>query len=307
MNVSIVIPTYNPGKEFKVLIRNLLENLRHLQEETEIIIIDSCSSDGSLDFIENEKIKIIKIKKSEFNHGGTRNLGANIAKGEILVFVTQDALPTSNYAIKKLIEPLLKNDLIGMTYGRQLPHPNADYFGSFARKFNYPTESSIKTKSDKHKLGIKTVFVSNSFAAYKKEILMSKIGGFPKDTILSEDTYVAAKMVKNGYSIAYTGEAEVYHSHSYTIWQEFNRYFDIGTFYGRENWILKEFSAAEREGNKFVVSQFKDILKSKKIHLIPSFFLRNLMKLIGYKLGIRENLLPVYIKKKISMHKQFWD
>ncbi|WP_456364645.1 glycosyl transferase [Priestia aryabhattai] len=307
MNVSIIIPTYNPGKKFKVLIKKLLENLRHLQGEMEIIIIDSCSSDGSLDFIEDKKIKIIKIKKSEFNHGGTRNFGANIAKGEVLVFITQDALPANDYAIKKLIEPLLSNNSIGMTYGRQLPHPNADYFGSFARGFNYPTESSIKTKADKHKLGIKTVFVSNSFAAYNKEILLSKIGGFPKDTILSEDTYVAAKLIKSGYSIAYTGEAEVYHSHNYTIWQEFNRYFDIGTFYGRENWILKEFSAAEKEGNKFVITQLKDIWKSRRIYLFPSFFLRNSMKLIGYKLGIKENLLPVYIKKKISMHKQFWD
>jgi rhamnosyltransferase len=304
MKLSIIIPTYNPG----ILIRNIFETIKSYSQrlDSEIIIIDSSSTDGSLDFLEKENVKVIRIPKSEFNHGGTRNKAAHLAKGDILVYLTQDAIPVDSHSIEKLIKPLVEDTKIGMAYGRQLPHANADFFGAFARNFNYPEESQIKTLKDVNKLGIKTVFVSNSFAAYRKEYLM-EVGGFPTNTILSEDTYVAARMLKKGWAIAYVAEAQVYHSHNYTIIEEFKRYFDIGVFYGREKWILKEFAQAEGEGAKFVLEQLRAIIKEKKYYLIPSFFARNAMKFLGYRLGIYEKIIPLSMKKKISMHKQFWN
>jgi rhamnosyltransferase len=304
MRLSIIIPTYNPGG----LIRDIFETIRSYSQksDSEIIIVDSTSTDGSLDFLEKEGVEFIKIPKSEFNHGGTRNKAAHLAKGDILVYLTQDAIPVDSHSIEKLIKPLVEDTKIGMAYGRQLPHANADFFGAFARNFNYPAESQIKTLKDVNKLGIKTVFVSNSFAAYRKEYLM-EVGGFPTNTILSEDTYVAARMLKKGWAIAYVAEAQVYHSHNYTIIEEFKRCFDIGVFYGREKWILKEFAQAEGEGAKFVLEQLRAIIKEKKYYLIPSFFARNAMKLLGYRLGIYEKIIPLSMKKKISMHKQFWD
>ncbi|KFX36147.1 hypothetical protein GT94_03465, partial [Geobacillus stearothermophilus] len=82
---------------------------------------------------------------------------------------------------------------------------------------------------------------------------------------------------------------------------------DIGVFYGREKWILKEFAQAEGEGVKFVLEQLRAIIKEKKYYLIPSFFARNAMKFLGYRLGIYEKIIPLSMKKKISMHKQFWN
>lgn len=304
MRLSIIIPTYNPGESIKDIYKVLYPYTE--SPNSEVIIIDSSSTDGSIDFLRDKNIKIINIPKIEFNHGGTRNKAAQIAKGEILVYLTQDAIPVNSQSIEEIIKPLTKNKNIGMAYGRQLPHANADFFGAFARKFNYPDKSLIKTIDDKRKLGIKTVFVSNSFAAYKKECLMA-IGGFPQDTILSEDTYVAAKMLKRGWAIAYVAEAQVYHSHNYTIMEEFKRYFDIGVFYGREKWILEEFAQAEGEGMKFALEQFQTIIKEKKFYLIPSFFLRTISKYAGYKLGIHEKKLPLILKKKISMNKQYWN
>lgn len=304
MRLSIIIPTYNPGESIKDIYKVLYPYTE--SPNSEVIIIDSSSTDRSIDFLKGKNIKIINIPKIEFNHGGTRNKAAKIAKGEILVYLTQDAIPVNSQSIEEIIKPLTENKNISMAYGRQLPHANADFFGAFARKFNYPGKSLIKTIDDKRKLGIKTVFVSNSFAAYKKECLMA-IGGFPQNTILSEDTYVAAKMLKNGWAIAYVAEAQVYHSHNYTTIEEFKRYFDIGVFYGREKWILEEFAQAEGEGVKFVIKQFQTIIKEKRYHLIPSFFLRNVVKYVGYKLGIHEKKLPLILKKKISMNKQYWN
>lgn len=304
MKVSVIIPTYNAGQVLRK-IYSKVEKFSSI-DQGEIIVIDSSSNDGSLDFLQNENVQIISIPKSEFNHGGTRNLAAKKATGDILVYLTQDAVPANEDSIDNLIKPLIQNKDVGMSYGRQLPHNNADVFGAFAREFNYPNVSQVKTIKDKDRLGIKTVFVSNSFAAYRKDSL-EQVGGFPTNTILSEDTYVAAKMIKNDLSIAYVAEASVYHSHNYSILEEFRRYFDIGVFYGREKWILEDFAQAEGEGARFAINQLRYIVKSKKYHLVPSFFSRNFMKLAGYRLGIHEEKLPLNVKKNLSMHKQYWN
>lgn len=304
MKISIIIPTYNPGELLKVIFEEIKPFL--VSKDSEIIIIDSSSTDDSLTFLSNEKVNVIKIPKNEFNHGGTRNKASKIAKGDILIYLTQDAIPLSSNSIDEILKPFKQSETIGMAYGRQIPHKDADFFGAFARKFNYPEEGQIKNMKDAKKLGIKTVFVSNSFAAYRRDYL-EKVGGFPTNTILSEDTYVASKMVKNGWSIAYVAEAQVYHSHNYTIIEEFKRYFDIGVFYGREKWILEEFAQAEGEGAKFAIEQLKEIIQEKKFHLIPVYFSRNAMKFLGYRLGIMENKIPLSIKKKLSMHKGYWE
>jgi rhamnosyltransferase len=300
IKVSVIIPTFNAEK----YIQNILENIN--SQDYEVIIIDSGSTDNTLNIVSNYQCKIIQIKKSEFNHGGTRNIAAKLSKGDIVVFLTQDAVPVDRSAIEKLIEPIIKNDYIGMVYGRQLPHQNAKLMGSFARIFNYPNKSCIKNLKDVEKLGIKTVFCSNSFSAYKKSIF-EEVGMFPNHVILSEDTYVAAKMILAGYSIAYVAEAMVYHSHDYTILEEFKRYFDIGVFYGRENWILKNFSSAEGEGLKFVKEQAKFLLKNYAIHLYPELIIRNIAKYIGYRMGLNEKKIPLELKRKLSMHKGYWD
>ncbi|BAD66225.1 glycosyltransferase [Shouchella clausii KSM-K16] len=193
-----------------------------------------------------------------------------------------------------------------MTYGRQLPHSDAGVIGEFARINNYPQQSVIKHMGNKDKFGIKAVFCSNSFAAYRRESLEA-VGMFPNDVILSEDTYVCAKMILQNLKVAYVADAKVYHSHDYSIIQEFKRYFDIGVFYGKESWINKEFSKAEREGINFLFQQIKYIIGKRKAYLIPSVISRNICKYVGYKLGQKESFIPISLKKKLSMHKKYWD
>lgn len=298
MKVSVIIPTLNAED-------NLSNILSKIPDDYEVIIIDSSSSDRTIEIARSYNCYIKKIERNEFNHGGTRNIGAKMASGEILIFLTQDAIPKDKMAFNKITSPFIEYSDVGMAYGRQLPHKNAKRIGSFARLHNYPNKSMIKSKEDRKKLGIKTVFCSNSFAAYRKDIL-NKMGGFPLNVILSEDTYVCAKMLIEGYRVAYVAEAQVYHSHDYSIIQEFKRYFDIGVFYGREDWILKEFSQAEKEGIKFVITQIAYFIKKGAPHLIFEIVIRNFMKYLGYKMGMNEKKIPVSFKKKISMTKGYW-
>jgi len=131
------------------------------------------------------------------------------------------------------------------------------------------------------------------------------VGGFPKNSIFGEDMYVSAKMGQKGMKTAYCADAQVFHSHGYTFLQEFKRYFDNGVFHAKESWIQEEYGKAENEGFKYVLSEL-NFLGLKYWYLIPSSVIRNLLKLIGYKLGKNERFIPLSMKKIMSMNSAFW-
>jgi rhamnosyltransferase len=194
---------------------------------------------------------------------------------------------------------------IGVAYGRQLPRNNAQLIEAHARLFNYPDVSQIRTFEMKDEFGVKTAFTSNSFSAYRVSALR-QVGGFPLHTIVSEDMYVAAKMLKAGWSIAYCAESKVYHSHNYTLSQEFKRYFDIGVFNSRESWIMAEFGGAESEGFKFIKSEVLYLLNHNPFLVFESV-IRSAVKYAGYKFGKNEKRLPAFIKKIMSSQSYYWE
>ena len=88
---------------------------------------------------------------------------------------------------------------------------------------------------------------------------------------------------------AYVPEARVYHSHSFTIAQEFRRYFDTGVYHHRESWLRDQFGTPSGEGKRFVISELK-YLFPRYMNLIPLALLRTISKASGYQLGLRELL-----------------
>lgn len=299
--VSVIIPTRNAAAYLPLLIQNLSkQTVPH-----ELIIIDSESTDGTQQIAQIANSEFVSIPKASFNHGATRNLGVHLAKNDIVIFLTQDALPVSLNTLEILVTMLISREDISMAYGRQIPYSETGVFGRFARLINYPEISLIKTKELIPIMGIKTCSCSNSFAAYRKSEL-SSIGGFPSDTILGEDVSVAARFILQGKGVAYCAEAEVYHSHDYTLREEFKRYFDIGVFHEEQQDVLREFSNAELEGFKYVLQEWQYLRENGKSTLIPNQLVRTAAKYIGYKIGRFENWIPVNLKRRLSMHPDFW-
>jgi rhamnosyltransferase len=302
MSISVIIPTYNAQK----YLPKLLDKLSKQTINFELIIIDSSSSDNTLEIAKEYASKIITIPKSEFDHGATRSKALDEASGDIVVFLTQDALPTSNDAIEKLTDILIKNKDVAAVYGRQIPYEDATLFGKHLREFNYKDSSYIKSLSDKESFGIKTAFCSDSFAAYKKDAIKS-VEFFKAGTIVGEDMHIVARLLLKGYKKAYCADASVYHSHNYTILEDFKRYFDTGVFHVCEPWLIEKFGKAEGEGKKFIKSELNYLIKNRAYHKLPEFVIRNGMKLIGYKLGKNYKKLPKSLAKSLSMHKSWWD
>lgn len=300
--IQVIIPIYKPDHKLIELLKKIKEQSI---EDIPLLIIDSGSNDEYKSEIKNMNCLVKKIDVKTFNHGGTRQMGADMFPDkDIYIFLTQDAILANEKSIENIVK-VFDNFNIGCAYGRQLPHKDANLFSSYARLFNYKDKSYIYSINDKEKYGMKTAFCSNSFAAYRRKAL-NEIGGFPINTILSEDMYVAAKMLLNKWSVAYCSDAIVYHSHDYTIWQEFKRYFDIGVFHSRESWIKDTFGGAEGEGKKYIISEFKYLIK-RNIVLIFPMIIRDIMKFLGFRLGMKERFINKHIKRKISMTKNFWN
>lgn len=301
LKISVIIPTYNAQR----YLPKLLEKLKIQTISFELIVIDSSSEDNTVEIVKQYTKNVIVIPQDEFDHGGTRSKAAKLAQGDILVYLTQDALPFDEHTIENIVN-VFNNDKVGAAYGRQVPYPDTNIFGKHLREFNYSDTSYLRSLEEKRIFGIKTAFLSDSFASYRKSAL-EDIGWFKDGLILGEDAYAGAKLILDEYSLAYVSEAKVYHSHDYSIWQEFKRYFDIGVFHKTEEWILKEFGKAQGEGMKYIKSEINYLLSHGAWYLLPEFFLRNGMKYLGYKLGQNYNNLHSSLIKKFSMHPKWWN
>ena len=299
---AVIIPIYKPDSKFNQLL-HMLKKQKKVPFDVYIIDSGSRINDYQRD-LDGLSYRIVKTTPQEFNHGKTRRDAAENCKDySYLVFMTQDAIPVDEFSISNLLKAF-QNPSVGCAYGRHLPHKDANIFATKARLFNYPNKSCLKGYFNINKLGIKTSFISDTFAAYRVAAL-KEIGGFPEDVILGEDTYVASKMIISKWVNAYVADAQVFHSHNYSILQEFRRYFDTGVFHSREPWIRKFFGEAEGEGKRFVITELT-YLFYHGVYRIPEAIFRDGCKFLAYKMGLNEKYIPVKIKRKCSMMKTYW-
>jgi len=269
-----------------------------------VLIVDSASSDNTAELVRGAGFKLHTILRSDFDHGATRQLGADLMPdAELLVYLTQDAVLASPAAIANLLKAF-DDASVGAAFGRQMPRINAGAIEAHARLFNYPGVSRVRDLSTRNELGSKSIFLSDSFSAYRRSALMA-VGGFPANVIFGEDTMLAGRLHLAGWKTAYVAEAAVIHSHGYTFGREFRRYFDIGALYSHEDWLVTEFGGATGEGKRFVFSELRYLAKHAPL-LIPSAILRTALKLLGYKLGRNQAKLSSDMRLRLTMNKNFW-
>jgi rhamnosyltransferase len=297
--ISVIIPTRNAEGQ----IRALLEALRGQSVPCEIIVVDSSSADRTVIIAESFGAKTKIIVRGCFGHGRTRNLGARLASGDIIVFLTQDALPADEHFLENLIEPL-EDPEIAAAYGRQIPKADAKPTEKFSRFFNYPDVPLIKDSRAFSTLGIKTFFFSNVSSAIRKKEFEEQ-GGFSENLIMNEDMLFAGRLIKSGYKIAYVPEATVIHSHNYSLRQQFRRYFDIGVFL-RNNLETLNYADPNNVGARFLKEAFRYLIKNGHYRWCPYLAGEALSKLIGYKLGRNYDRLPLSLRRTISMHGNYW-
>lgn len=121
---SIIIPTKNGGAIFSQAMEMLYA--QKYDKPYEVIVIDSGSTDGTLEIVNRYPVvKLVQIKPEDFGHGKTRNLGARLAEGRYLVFITQDAVPATDRWLFNLVRNLERPEVAG-SYGRQIPREDTN-------------------------------------------------------------------------------------------------------------------------------------------------------------------------------------
>lgn len=318
LSVDIIIPTYRPDDQFYKLLGRLLKQtvktIDKVDEAAEeylnkIFIINTEEKYFDKDKFQkvckgSKQIEVRHITRQEFDHGGTRNFAASLSTSDVIMFMTQDAMPEDYRLVENLIKPLKKEN-VAVAYARQLPNERAGEIERYTREFNYPANSIYKSKNDIETLGIKTYFCSNVCSAYIREIYM-RLGGFVTQTIFNEDMIFASKVIQSGYQIAYAADARVIHSHKYTYRQQFTRNFDLGVSQRQYREIFENIKS-ESEGIALVKKTAKHLIQKGKFYLIPDLILQSGFKFLGYKAGLRYEKLSKKTRSKFSMNKSYWD
>ncbi len=300
--VDVIIPSYRPDKEFGKLLHRLEEQE---YRPDRILVMNTGEQYWNKDWEKCPLLEVHHLEQKDFDHGGTRKKAAGLSEADIMVFMTQDALPADRKLIGNLVHAVTENEQTGAAYARQLPKTDCRFLERYTRSFNYPDQSYVKALNDIDKYGIKTYFCSNVCAAYDREIY-EKMGGFVNRAIFNEDMIYAGKMVQNGYAVAYAADARVYHSHNYSGRQQFHRNFDLGVSQAEHPEIF-EGVPSEGEGIRLVKKSLAYLIKTGHIWLIPQLIWQSGMKYAGYFLGKRYKKLPRKVVLACTMSPYYWN
>ncbi len=305
--VDVIIPVYKPGPKFSYLLRRLKEQTYPVNK---IIVINTEEKYWKPEFAQEVgNLEVHHIAKAEFDHGGTRNMGAGFSRGDIMIFMTDDAVPKGRRLIEKLVEALSwkgpKGEVMAMAYARQLPDTDCQVVERYIRLFNYPEESCVKTLRDLPSMGIKTYFASDVCCAYRKD-LFEELGGFISHAVFNEDMIYGAGAVKAGYGIAYAADARVIHSHNMTFIQQFRRNFDLAVSQADHPEIFKGV-ASEGEGIRMIKTVAKRLLRQGKFCQFSALIAGSACKYAGYRLGKVYPLLPERLVRWCSMNRGYWE
>lgn len=223
--ISVVIPVLNGGELLDEVLAVVVS--QKLDEPFEILVIDSGSSDGSLEIIEKHQqtfpaLRLMSIDKSDFGHGRTRNLGVQNTSGDLVAFLTQDATPASDTWLAAYREAFNMAPRVGAAFGPHLPRPGVsplmarllnDHFAAMAAGQDGPV---LQLPGD-------TTYLSNSNSCISREAWQETPF---RDIAYAEDQAFGRDIMTRGWSKVYSPGAAAWHSHDYGMIESFKRYFD---------------------------------------------------------------------------------
>jgi glycosyltransferase involved in cell wall biosynthesis len=225
--VSIIIPTYNGGDIFKQCLNALLA--QEYDGNIEIIVIDSGSTDNTVQNAKEAGAEVTVIDSKDFHHSRTRNQAVLLSKYPKVILLVQDAIPIGNKWIEHLSISLDKYDVVA-AYGKQVPHKDADLYARFEVDYHSeylgdePLVQSIDSiesfKSLSYDAALRNIRFDNVCAIYSKEHLLKY--PFP-DVPFGEDMAWALEVMKHGYQVLYQPAVKVYHSHNRSPEYRFKR------------------------------------------------------------------------------------
>jgi rhamnosyltransferase len=301
--VSIVIPVKNGGEDLTRCLSAI--RAQSVDDEPEVVVVDSGSTDTSVATARDHGARVVEIAPEEFDHGKTRNLAVEAARGEVLVFISQDAEPVGDAWLAALIAPLADERVAGV-YGRQVARPDAVPPEVFFLDFVYGPEPRVQELGDRAP-SMETTLFSNVNSAIRRSVW--KVFPFAEDLIMSEDQDWSRRALEAGWRIVYEPRAVVRHSHVYSIGSAFRRFFDSGVSSERA-YLAGETDASRvlrRAAVAYLRAEVGWLLGAGRARWIPYALAYETSKLAGLALGTRHRWLPLRLKRRLSAMPSYWN
>jgi rhamnosyltransferase len=225
--ISIVLPTRNGAATLPGVLDAI--SRQRIDRPFEVIAIDSSSDDGTVELLRRRIDQVISIRAADFDHGLTRNLGIERARGELIVLMVQDAEPASDGWLNALTEPLFADDRLAGAFARQRPRGDASpltrYYlerwlaaSSVARTMTLTDGAELEDLDPMARLERCTF--DNVCSCIRRSVWRKHPF---RRTPIGEDVEWAREVLLAGYRLAYAPAAEVIHSHDRPVRDEFER------------------------------------------------------------------------------------
>lgn len=316
IKASVIIPTKNPGMIFQDVLSAVVA--QKTDWPFEIIVIDSGSKDGTVEFVRSfPQASLIEIPSIEFGHGRTRNLAISKSRGEFVAVITHDAKPVNHDWLANLVSCAESDERIAGVFGRHIAYPNASiftkrelelHFGGFDSFPIVHMEDESRYAND---VGYRQFlhFFSDNNALIRRSVWESI--PYP-DVDFAEDQAWAKLIIEAGYRKAYSEAGAVYHSHDYTLFERFQRSFDESYAFRRFFGYVLSPDLKSMIRSVAALSR-RDISFAKKTGLLkgsPGIVLHalvdNVMRVFGHYLGARGDRIPAAIVSRISRDKKLF-
>ena len=299
--VSVVIPTLNAMAYLPALLPALRS--QKPSPPLEILIVDSRSTDGTRNVVQQAGGEVRLLDVARFSHGGTRNLGIQNARGSIVVFLSQDAIPRDDTWLAQLVAPF-QDPQVAASFSRQVPRPGANPMEQFFLATHFPENPVVyRRRPDGQPPAFqRDVFFSNVSSAARREVILRH--PFDDTLIMSEDQQFARDILLAGHAVVYASSSVVLHSHNYTFLTAFQRYFDSAYSLTQ---IFKGhgISSSARMGTSYLRRECAMMLRHHPL-LLPRYAAYVLAKTLGTILGHFADRLPRRWARALSLHPSYW-
>ena len=215
--VSVVIPTLNAGPAFEELLKKI--SAQEGDFDREVIVVDSGSTDGTVELARRYGSTVHQIRKQEFDHGATRNLGISLARGEYVALTVQDAVPLDERWLAAMVENLERDERVAGVYSRQVPRPDAgaltqvliNNLATARLERREQFAESPKRYREMPPKKRRRLAVFNDVSSCLRRSVWEELPY--EKTDFGEDIRWGKKVVEAGYKIVYEPRSAVFHSH----------------------------------------------------------------------------------------------
>lgn len=297
--ISVVIPVKDGGADLRRCLRGIAA--QDVGEEVEVVVVDSGSSDDSVELARASGAAVHEIAAKDFGHGRTRNLGVELAHGDLLVFTSQDAVADGRRWLAMLAAAARSGEDVAGAYGRQLPHQDARPPEQFFLDFLYGPDPRVQRVGAGRELTFEQTLFSNVNAAIPRRVL--ERFPFRDDLTMSEDQEWSRRVLREGLALVYEPRAAVRHSHAYTIRSAFRRFFDSGV--SAEHAYVEgaeSRKALRRAGSRYARAELAWLWHTGRAGWIPYTVVYELAKFAGLQLGLRHGRLPRRLRRRLSSY-----